>query len=68
MPSSPSDSAPVLQAFIQMTDDPIEARVQDEGLVENMALVLYEGSHQLDVAYMNASAEEEHATPTPDGP
>ena len=66
--SSPSDNAPVLQAFIQMTDDPIEARVQDEGLVEDMALVLYEGSRQLDIACMNASAEEEHTTPTPDGP
>ena len=66
--SSPSDNMPVLQAFIQMTDDPVEARVQDEGLVEDMALVLYEGSHQLDVAHMNASAEEEHTTPTPDGP
>ena len=33
-----------------------------------MALVLYEGSRQLDVARMNASAEEEHATLTPDGP
>ena len=33
-----------------------------------MALVLYEGSRQLDVACMNASAEEEHATPTPDSP
>ena len=66
--SSPSDNAPVLQAFIQMTDDPVEAWVQDESLVEDMALVLYEGSRQLDVARMNASADEEHATPTPEGP
>ena len=33
-----------------------------------MALVLYEGSRQLDVAWMNAAADEEHATPTPHGP
>ena len=33
-----------------------------------MALVLYEGSRQLDVAWMNASADEEHAMPTPEGP
>ena len=65
---SPSNNVPVLQAFIQMADDPVEARVQDESLVKDMALVLYEGSRQLDVARMNASAEEEHATLTPDGP
>ena len=67
--SSPlSNNTPVLQAFIQTTDDPVEARVQDENLVKDMALVLYEGSRQLDIAHMNTSAEEEHATPTPDGP
>ena len=59
---------PVLQAFIQTTDDPIEVRVQDKSLVEDMALILYEGSRQLDVVQMNASADEEHATPTPEGP
>ena len=48
--SSSSNNTPVLQAFIQTMDDPVEARVQDENLVENMALVLYEGSCQLNVA------------------
>ena len=33
-----------------------------------MALVLYESSCQLDIAHMNTSADEEHATPTPEGP
>ena len=68
MSSSPSDNAPVLQAFIQTTNNPIEARVQDEGLVENMALVLYKGSRQLDVTQMNTAADEEHTTPTPHRP
>ena len=68
-PSPPSsDNTPVLWAFIQTEDDPIETRVQDETLVENMALVLYEGSRQLDVTRMNALADEEHTTPTPEGP
>ena len=68
-PSSPSsDNAPILQAFIQAADDPIETRVQDKTLVEDMALVLYESSHQLDIAHMNASDNEEHATPTLEGP
>ena len=66
-PPSPIPS-PLLQAFIQTVDDPIEARVQDEMLVEDMALVLYEGSRQLDVMQMNVAADEEHATPTPHGP
>ena len=69
IPSSPSsDNTPVLQAFIQTADDPVKTQVQDKTLVENMALVLYESSCQLDVAHMNASADEEHATPTPEGP
>ena len=34
----------------------------------NMALVLYEGSRQLDIAHMNASADAEHTTPMPEGP
>ena len=63
-----SDNAPVLQASIQTADNPIEARVQDEALIKNMALVLYEGSRQLDVAHMNVAADAEHATPTPQGP
>ena len=33
-----------------------------------MALILYEGSRQLDVTHMNALADEEHATPTLEGP
>ena len=66
--SSPDlDNVPVLQAFIQTVDDPVESQIQDESLVEDMVLVLYEGSHQLDVARMNAKANEEHATPTPSG-
>ena len=65
---APSNHVPVLQAFIQPTEDPVESRVQDETLVEDMALVLYKGSRQLDVARMNASAYEEHMTPTPEGP
>ena len=69
IPSSPSsDNTPILQAFIQMVDNLIETRVQDENLVKDMALILYESSHQLDVAHMNASADEEHTTPTPEGP
>ena len=32
-----------------------------------MVLVLYEGSHQLDITWMNARADKEHATPTPSG-
>ena len=69
MSSSPSsNNAPVLQAFIQAADNPVETQVQDESLVENMALVLYESSRQLDIAQMNASVDEEHATPTPEGP
>ena len=66
--SSSSNNVPVLQAFIQTEDDPIETQIQDEALIENMALVLYEGSCQLDVTRMNASADEEHATLTPEGP
>ena len=33
-----------------------------------MALVLYKGSRQLVVVHMNASADAEHATLTPEGP
>ena len=68
MSTSSSDNVPVLQAFIEATDDPVEARIGDTNLVQDMALVLYKGSHQLDVTRMNASADEEHTTPTPDGP
>ena len=69
IPSSPSsDNIPILQAFIQTADDPVETQVQDKALIENMALVLYEGSRQLDVARMNALADKEHATLTPEGP
>ena len=66
--SSSSNNAPVVQAFIQTEDDPVETQVRDKTLIENMALVLYEGSCQLDVACMNAAADEEHATLTPEGP
>ena len=65
--SSLPNNVPVLQASIQMEDDPIETRVLDETLIDNMALVLYEGSSQLDVIRMNASADAEHATPMPEG-
>ena len=66
--SSSSDNAPILQAFIQTVDDPVEAQVLDEALVENMALVLYKGSRQLDITRMNASTDEEHTTLMPEGP
>ena len=66
--SNDSDQAPVLQAFIEAVDDPIEACIGDANLVQDMALVLYKGSRQMDVAQMNAKADEEHATPTPSGP
>ena len=69
VPSSPSsDNIPILQAFIQTVNDPIKTQVQDKSLVKDMALVLYESSRQLNVAHMNVSADEEHATPTPEGP
>ena len=49
-PPSPTASAndpdcvPVLQAFIEAVEDPVEARVGDANLVHDMALVLYKGS------------------------
>ena len=33
-----------------------------------MALILYESSCQLNIAHINVLADEEHATPTPEGP
>lgn len=56
-PTDNSDHAPILQAFIETMDDPVEAQVMDTNLVQDMALVLYEGSRQPDVARMNASAD-----------
>ena len=66
--SNNSDHVPVLQAFIETVDDLIEACIRDTNLVHDMALVLYEGSQQMDVAQMNAIADEEYATPMPTGP